>query len=251
MLEEKSAAVRDGVRGRLEFAPGIRKIQEVRGYKDIVFVEAKEGQDYEVEIWDFPKQPFFNSRSILGVDTAEGKEHGDYDSADIAVKNIRGDHYKHAAALHGHWTVDVYAEKLALLGYYYDNGAFMVVERNKDGLGILLNLQNNIGYTNLYVDDKEDLGHYTTDVKKHLITGDLDEALRHDEFETESLNHFTEMSTYENKNGKLGATGSNNDDRVISLCLANFGAKETGRPSLQVEKRKPVERTLRTRTDKY
>jgi len=231
MLESKSKLVRDGARGYLVEEDG-----------EVVFREAGPEHEFEVEIWEFPQDPPFHHRSVGGVDTAEGLEHGDFCSADILTRNIRGDHATHAAALHGHWKPDIFADKLDLLGRFYDAGAWLCIERNKDGLAVILRLLNQLNYTNIYHDDyeHEKLGFYTTDVKKALITEALDKSLRDGELETLSLNHFTEMSQFENVNGKLGATGSNNDDRVISLCLAWWLVLQLGKPSAMAERRKPV-----------
>lgn len=253
MLESKSERVRDGKRGRLEVVGG-----------QVIFVEVPEGEEFEVEIWQFPTEPYFVNRSFVGGDTAEGKEHGDFDSGDVIVKNIQGDKAVHAAALHGHWTPDVFADKLDLLGRYYDAGAYMIVERNKDGFGTLLRLRKVRKYSNLYIEPEwiqikdpakraqkidDYLGFNMTKARKHTITGDLDEALRVEELITESLNHYTEMSTFENHDGKLGATGSNNDDRVISLSLAWYIASQAGRPKARTERRQRTKSILRSRSN--
>lgn len=242
MLESGSQHAEDGDKGFLIERGG-----------EVVFREAAQGQDYEVEIWKFPERPYFNNRSFIGADTAEGLSHGDFCSADVVVKNIRGDKGFHAAALHGHFRPDIFAEKLALLGRFYDCGALIGAERNKDGLSVILRLLNDLDYTNLYHEDAEHqkFGIYTTDVKKALFTEALDKALREGELETRSISHFTEMSTFENVNGKLGATGTNFDDRVVSLFLAWFLFLETGKPRSQTEKSKPIQSILKTSKYKY
>ncbi len=222
VIEHKSKKVRDGLRGRLVESEG-----------QIVFEEAREGEDFEVEVWEFPHSTPWDNYSALGVDTAEGKEHGDFCSADMIVKDTAGEAVGgiHAAALHGHWKPDIFATKLNQFGRWYYN-ALMVVERNKDGFGILLRLEGDLLYKNLFYEKKQktrELGFLTTANKKYLVTGDLDEALRTDELISYSINHFSEMSVFEEKDGKLGATGTNNDDRVISLSLAEFGFKQLGK----------------------
>jgi hypothetical protein len=231
MLEEKSKNVRDGKRGWLE------EVDET-----IVFREAGAGEDYDLEVWEFPKTPHFNHRSVLGADTAEGLEHGDYCSGDVLTRNIRGDHAKLAASLHGHFKPDDWAKKLDVLGRWYDAGALMIVERNKDGLGVILKLLNDLNYYNMYHEDydHDKLGYYTTDVKKALYTEALDKALKDGDLDVYSLNHFTEMSQFENVNGKLGATGNNFDDRVISLCLAWWLARQLGKPAAKHARRKGI-----------
>lgn len=236
MLEEKSKQVRTGDKGRLVERDG-----------KIKFVPARDNEDFELEVWAYPEKMDFYNRSVIGVDTAEGLEHGDFCSADVIMRNLRGDHGSLAASLHGHWRPDDYAKKLDTLGRWYDSGAKMLIERNKDGLGIILKLRNDLRYSKLIHEDEETdkLGFYTTDVKKALYTEALDQALIDGELDVYSLNHFTEMSQFENMNGKLGATGSNNDDRVISLCLAWWLARQLGKPTAKGVARKGIKRYSR------
>lgn len=249
MLEEKSKLVRDGKRGYLIESGG-----------QIKFVETTTGEDYELEVWKFPTRPYFQNRSVIAADTAEGLEKGDANSADVLQMNDSGTKIFHAAALHGRWTPDIFADKLDVLGRWYDGGCEIAVERNKDGLGVLLRLQNQLDYNNLYCDrvqgeteaDKPTnrLGFLTSQIKKFTITADVDEAFRNDEITSYSINHFTEMSTFLNKDGKLGADKSNFDDRVMSLCIGYHVIKQYGRPSLK-DRRKRISRRSRRITAGY
>lgn len=245
MINEKSKAVRDGRRGRLEDRNG-----------QIVFVESDPGAEFEMEVWEFPTEPYFNNRSCIGVDTAEGLENGDYCSADVIVMDTKNFTRRHAASLHGHFEPDIWADKLYVLGRWYDAGCELIIERNKDGLGVCLRLRNHLGYNNLYYDKKgaeaEDrIGFTTTAQKKFIITGDLDKALRDGELITESVNHFSEMTTFINTNGKLGATGGNNDDRVISLSLANFLIQQYSRPTLRDFGREPLQKRTKINLSQF
>lgn len=254
MLENGSKACHDGKRGFL-IVEGTPQAPKIR------FQEVAPGMPYELEVWKFPSEIIYTNRSFLGADTAEGLVKGDASCADIIVKSDDGLSGFHAAALYGQFEPDVYADKLFALGMWYDAGAFMAVERNKDGFGVLLRLQNVLGYRRLYTEtvqgesdgDKSTnrLGFLTSSTnKKFLITGDLDEALRNGELISRSHAHYTEMSTFENSNGKLGATGDNHDDRVISLSLAWHIAKQGGRPA-EVEPPKKRVITKRLDTSRY
>jgi hypothetical protein len=242
-LEEKSKHCRPGKRGRLIRVNGV-----------IEFVQAADGQDYEIEIWQFPTLPYYVRRSAAGVDTAEGLEKGDYCTADVLVVQVPGTGVYHAAALRGHWTPDIYAEKLIILGEYYDGGAEIAGERNKDGLGVLLNMRK-AGYNNLFYETgagnvSDRLGFLTTERSKYVITAALDEALRTGELVTESIEHFGEMSTFLNTSGKLGAVGQDHDDRVISLAIAWHVIKQYGKP-VQKEGPRRINRITSIDTTKY
>jgi len=223
MIEAGSAATRDGIRGYL-VNDGDEDDPKPR------FIEVDKGAEYELEVWAFPTKPVWENRSFIGVDLAEGLERGDYSSADVILRDPTGVAGTHAAALHGHFSPDVFGYKILLLALWYDDGAELAIERNKDGLGVILDLKNRFKYHRLFKGhDKKD-GWLTSASNKFTLTGDLDEALRNGELRTESLNHFTELSTYENNNGKLGSTGINHDDRVMSLAIAQTAARQGGKP---------------------
>ena len=235
MIETGSANTRDGIRGRLEMVGGKPK-----------FVEVEAGAPFELEVWKFPTVPHYDYRSVIGVDVAEGLEKGDYCSADVLQKDPFTGKINLVASLHGHFTPDVWAEKITRLGFWYDGGAELGVERNKDGLGVLISCRENHNYINIYRGDDDRDGFLTKQSNKFTITGDLDEALRSGELVVESINHFTELSMFENNDGKLGATGENHDDRVMSLAIAWHIIKQYGTP-----KEKPIGKAERKKIKRF
>ncbi len=235
MIETGSKLCRDGVRGYL-IDEGSDETPKPK------FIEVEVGAPFELEVWKFPTKPFWNNRSFIGGDTAEGLEKGDYCSADVIFKSVDGMSGYHAAALHGHFEPDIFADKLVLLGLWYDGGAFQGIERNKDGLGVLLRMKNHFDYRRLFTERTQDqetgekdtgrLGFLTSSTnKKHLITGDMDRAFRSGELVSHSIRHYSEMSTFENKNGKLEASGDHYDDSVMSLAICWHVAQTGGRPA--------------------
>lgn len=235
MIEQGSGLCKDGVRGYLVNNGTDEKPK-------IKFMEVETGAPFEIEVWKFPTKPYWSQRSFIGADTAEGLEKGDYCSGDVIIKSADGLSGYHAAALHGHFEPDIFSDKLFELGMWYDGGAFMGVERNKDGLGVLLRLKRHYDYRRLFTEKTQDqetgdretgrLGFLTSSTnKKHLITGDMDRSFRDGELVSHSIGHYSEMSTFENKKGKLEASGDNHDDRVISLAIAWHVAQLGGRPS--------------------
>lgn len=237
MLDLGSKLCKDGKRGYLldRGEPGKPRIE---------FIEVTDpSQPFDIEVWEFPdRENKWNNKYFGGADVAEGLEKGDYSGCDIISKSNDGLSEFHAACLHGHWQPDVFADKLWLLGMWY-GGCKLAVERNKDGLGVLLRLQNHHRYSNLYTEKTQGsingeeatdrLGFLTSSgAKKFLITGDLDNALKTNELTSLSIAHYTEFSTYENNNGVLGATGTNHDDRVIMLSICHHVSRQGGRPQM-------------------
>jgi len=244
MLDKKLKFCQPGKRGKL-----------VENNGTIIFMESALHENYELEVWEFPKSIKFYNRTFIGVDTAEGKENGDFSSADVVTKSVDGMTSEHVASLHGHFDPDVYAEKLDLLGRWYDGGATICVELNKDGLGVVLRLKNTYHYPHIFYPDpdkQDEPGFRTNKQNKFTITGDLDEALKTDGLKCISVKHLTEMSTFIHKGEKLEADGSNFDDRVISMALAFFVASRSGKPRLRGKaSTQKIPNMLRTNTKGY
>lgn len=250
MIEAGSGHCRDGKRGYLINEGDIERPK-------IKFIEVEPGAPFELEVWKFPTFPYWSHRSFVGADTAEGLEKGDYCSGDVILKAEDGLGAYHAAALYGHFEPDIFADKLFLLGMWYDAGAFMGVERNKDGLGVLLRLKNHYQYRRLFTEKTQDhetgdketgrLGFLTSSTnKKFLISGDMDRSLRDGELVTHSIRHYSEMSTFENRGGKLEASGEHFDDSVMSLAIGWHVAQQGGRPA-EIYKKTESERRKKTK----
>lgn len=187
-----------------------------------------------LKVWGFP-DPMH--RYVIGADTAEGLEHGDYSSLHV-IDAFDG---KVAATWHGHIAPDAFAEVIWYLGWKY-GCAYVVGEANNHGqftLGVL----SNMGYPNIHMRTVTDevtkrpsrkLGFLTHAKSKPIIIDGLAQAVRAREVAILEEETVQEMRTYvRDENGKM--SGSPFDDRVISFALAAYGLQFTFQPEWQAD----------------
>lgn len=100
-----------------------------------------------------PPNPDQQDNYIIGADFAAGLVGKDYDAAVVGVKTEDGQ-TRQVAEAHGHWGDIFFAEVLYMLGVLYFE-AFIVGER-QFGLPCLRRLYDEMGYTYLYHQRRED-----------------------------------------------------------------------------------------------
>lgn len=160
---------------------------------------------------------------VIGVDVAEGLEHGDYTVAHVI--DTKTDHV--VAKWRGHIAPDLLgSDVLWHLGWWY-NAALIGVEANNHGFTTLTVL-NALGYPNIYrryvydertMKRQSKLGWFTQKNTKNLMIGELAMALRseihvHDEATIVELERYVR-----DEKGRM--QGSPFDDQVMSLAVAN------------------------------
>lgn len=158
----------------------------------------------------------------VGVDTAEGLDHGD--ASCVQVLDCRSG--EQVAVLHGRIPPDELAECVKDIGLYY-NRALVGVESNNHGLTTITVLRQ-LGYPNLYrrrqlnstqLRGGVEFGWKTTSSSKPLMIDDLDAALRNGEIIIRDKATIAEMRAYaRDEKGRMG--GSPHDDRVMALAVA-------------------------------
>lgn len=174
----------------------------------------------ELAVWEYP-QP--GGKYCLGVDVAEGLEHGDYSSAHVinATSGLVVAHW------HGHIDPDLWGELVSELGWQY-NGALVGIESNNHGLTTIKAAQR-YGYKNLYrqrrlgqrkPDPTEIMGWRTTAASKPLAIDELAGSLRDGALRLPCERTIAELRTFvRDANGRMH--GSPHDDRVMSLAIAH------------------------------
>lgn len=205
----------DPVRGHL---------RRVRG--TVVFLE----DGGPLRVWEPPVE---GDRYSMGVDVAEGLEHGDYSSVHVisAKTGLIVAHW------HGHVEPDLLGSDIVpMLGQWY-NQALAIVESNNHGLTAITALQR-VKYHPIYRRRRlasrakqatEVMGWSTTVVTKPLAIDELAGALRVGRDGVSALDlrcseTLAELRTFVRDAG--GKThGSPHDDRVMSLAIANQGLK--------------------------
>ncbi|HUW03028.1 MAG TPA: terminase family protein [Acidimicrobiales bacterium] len=174
----------------------------------------------DVWIWEWPEE---NERYVVGVDVAQGLEHGDYSSVHVIACRSR----KMVATYHARIDPDLLGtEVLPRLGRFYRQ-ALIGVESNQHGLTTLKYLHGK-KYFPIYYERSpkykksvptDVLGFRTTQVSKPLIIDELAEALRNDLEMPDALT-LAELKTFV-RTSKNKMEGSPYDDRTMSLAIAN------------------------------
>jgi hypothetical protein len=171
-------------------------------------------------------------RYVLGADTAEGLEHGDYSCAQVLDLSSG----VQVASWHGHIEADLFGEEIDRLGRFYGL-ALVCVESNNHGLTTITTLRR-LGYPMLFrarslnrakTKQTMEYGWKTTTTSKPLMIDELAMALRNHEIQVRDKRTIAELRTYV-RDEKGHTNGSPYDDRVMALAVANQMRKYAFQP---------------------
>jgi len=194
---------------------------------------------YEVKVWEVPRIDrnldgtlHRNPSYVIGCDTAEGLEHGDYTAISVA------DAYtgERVATMRSRLAVHYVGPLLEELGYWY-HSALIIVERNASGLVPLEHLRQN-GYPRLYrqmdiaaiqlSDRTPRYGWLTTTLTKPTMIHDWVKALEEDRIILHDHIAAVEASTYVvDKRGRFGASNENHDDLLNADFICQQGIEDS------------------------
>lgn len=201
--------------------PGVVGTLSIKG--DIV--EFTEDENGWIEIFDKPN-PCLDY--VIGGDVAEGLENEGKD-ADYSTGIVLDVNMRHVARLKCRFDPKIYEEEMYKLGLYY-NYALMGIERNKDGLGVLLGLKDR--YKNLFFMEETNpdkqikekkLGFVTNKATKPLMINNLNELIKTGEFKTNDRETIEEFTTYVIfADGSTGAAKNCHDDLLIATGISTW-----------------------------
>jgi hypothetical protein len=189
-------------------------------------VSGLEGRYFEhhdngsLRIWRLPEE---SARYVIGVDVAEGLEHGDYSVCYVIDAKSRDV----VACYHDRIDADLLGTDVTFnLGRWYNN-ALVGVESNNHGLTTLKALAR-MNYSPLYHSRSQSkvraqasdvLGWRTTTITKPLAIDELNSALREGQLHCHDADAIVELRSFlRDGDGKMH--GSPFDDRVMSLAIA-------------------------------
>lgn len=202
------------------------------------FEEAKNGY---LSVWEMPKD---TDEYVIGVDVGLVT---DFTVAQVIKKTT----CEVVATWRGRVALEIASKELERLGYFY-NQALLGVERNNQGIAVLIGLQQAY-YPNLYYrEDVTDTGENTTSKlgwetnirTKPTMVSDLGSFIRSRDLHVWNKTTIKELMTFvriEDKKkgsstgtymGKVGAQAGCHDDEVMALALA-----------IQLYRRSPTQRT--------
>ena len=207
---------------------GLEVIEPVRGWLDFSEVEGfnfVEGSAGPLRVWTPPRE---GHRYMMGVDVAEGLEHGDYSSVHVIDAKTRDV----VAHWHGRIDADLLGTDVVMqLGGWF-NQALALVEVNNHGL-VTLTAMKREGYFPIYRQRRlqnksqlqtDSLGWRTTAASKPVAIDELNALMRDGDLAVPCSETIAELRTYR-RDDRGRMEGSPHDDRVMSLAIAAQGYK--------------------------
>jgi hypothetical protein len=170
-----------------------------------------------LEIW---LPPLTGKQYLVAVDPAGGGSDGDYSAAQVLELETG----LQCAEFAGHVGGLELARLMTELAAEY-NQAWLVVERNNHGSGILALIESSCGYGRVYKQGGQ-AGWLTTSMSRPTALGRLDAALveRPDCFQSRKL--LAECRSFVRlPDGGSGARPGTHDDRVMAMAIG-LGARE-------------------------
>jgi hypothetical protein len=176
-----------------------------------------------LQVWKYPDRI---GQYVIGIDVAEGLEHGDYSVIDVTDKKT----LETVARWRGHCDPDKLGDYAFDLGKWYMN-ALIGTEVNNHGLTTLQRLKDR-KYSNLYNRERDydkalydapaSLLGWKTDLRtKPLMVDYLAQAIREKTIKDYDITFIRECMTYVvDENGRTNAQEGCFDDTVIAKAIA-------------------------------
>lgn len=182
--------------------------------------------DGELLVWEEPRP---GTPYLVSADVAEGLEHGDFDSASVWNHHtgVQVAHY------HGHMDPYDFATYLNHLGRRYNN-AWMVVERNNHGRGVVDRLLKDFMYPYIYVEKiveppnkpRKRFGWETNVKTRPLVIDNLKYQVHSDAHGIRCVECFDEMLNFKRQaDGKEEADPGTFDDRVMECAIGKYALR--------------------------
>lgn len=176
-------------------------------------------------MWQIPKA---NEKYYIGADLSEGVGK-DYSVIEVLDKNGE------QVAEFRNNKIKPYqmAEIINAIGLYYNKG-LLTVEKASGGHSVIERLRYDLCYMNMTKYKSYDqfnrvvwnVGFYTNNKTKSLIINDFVELFEKGQLKINSRTLLQEMKIFEiSENGKMGASGTGNDDTVMAMALAIVSLK--------------------------
>ena len=171
----------------------------------------------ELEIW---LPPLKGKQYLVAVDPAGGGSEGDYSAAEVLELETG----LQCAEFAGHMGGLELAQFVTGLAAEY-NQAWLVVERNNHGSGILALIESVCGYGRVYKQNGQ-AGWLTTLLSRPAALGRLDAALVEEPERFQSRKLLAECRSFVRRpDGGSGARPGTHDDRVMAMAIG-LGARE-------------------------
>ncbi len=172
----------------------------------------------EMQIW---LPPVKGKQYLVAVDPAGGGSQGDYSAAQV----LEIETGLQCAEFAGHVGGLELARLITDLATEY-NGAWLVVERNNHGSGVLALAETVCKYARIYMQSGQ-AGWLTTSVSRPAMIGRLDAALVDEPDRFQSRRLLAECRSFVRlPNGSSGAQAGTHDDRVMAMAIGLAAREE-------------------------
>lgn len=183
-------------------------------------VERRRNSDMEVWL-----PPVAGRRYVVAVDPAGGGSQGDYSALEVLELETG----LQCAEFAGHVGGVELARLVAEVGQEY-NDAWVVVERNNHGSGVLAHLEHACGYARIYCQSGRKMGEpgwLTTALSRPAALSRLDAALVQEPERFMSRRLLAECRSFVRlPNGSSGAQSGTHDDRVMAMAIGLAAREE-------------------------
>jgi hypothetical protein len=170
----------------------------------------------ELEVW---LPPLKGKDYLVAVDPSGGGSEGDYSAAEVLELETG----LQCAEFAGHVGGLELARVVTALAAEY-NQAWLVVERNNHGSGVLALIESVCGYGRIYRQNGQ-AGWLTTSVSRSAVLGRLDAALVEEPERFQSRKLLAECRSFMRRpDGGSGARPGTHDDRVMAMAIG-LGAR--------------------------
>jgi hypothetical protein len=165
----------------------------------------------ELEIW---LPPVKGKEYVVSVDPAGGGSEGDYSAAQVLEMETG----LQCAEFAGHMGGLELARFVTGLAVEY-NGAWLVVERNNHGSGVLALVETACKYQRVYSHGGQ-AGWLTTSVSRPAVIARLEAALVEEPEQFQSRRFLGECRSFVRQpNGSSGAKSGTHDDRIMAMAI--------------------------------
>ena len=165
----------------------------------------------ELEVW---LPPVIGRQYLVAVDPAGGGSGGDYSAFEVLDLETG----VQCAEFAGHVGGLELAQLVVEVANEYRH-AWVVVERNNHGSGVLAHLESSCAYDRLYKQSGQ-LGWLTTSLCRPAILGKLDAALVEEPTRFMSKRFLSECRSFVRlPDGRTGARAGTHDDRVMAMAI--------------------------------
>ena len=165
----------------------------------------------ELEIW---LPPVKGKEYVVSVDPAGGGSEGDYSAAQVLEMETG----LQCAEFAGHMGGLELARFVTGLAVEY-NGAWLVVERNNHGSGVLALVETACKYQRVYSHGGQ-AGWLTTSVSRPAVIARLEAALVEEPEQFQSRRFLGECRSFVRQpNGSSGAQSGTHDDRIMAMAI--------------------------------